>query len=176
MGTTDRTQNLTDRQQRFIDIYVVGLNARRAAAEAGYTGDDNALRVTGSNLLANPNVKSALQSRFREMIMTPEELLGRLTALAEADMSEFQDSEGNIDLLALKRAGLGSLVREISQTSQGSKLKLHDSMRAQELLAKYHQLLTDRVDITSNGKAIATEESIDRLSDIIARATDRDDA
>jgi hypothetical protein len=107
--------------------------------------------------------------------MSPEELLGRLSFIATADISDLQDEQGSIDLGALKDAGLGHLVREISQTSQGTKIKLHDAMRAQELLAKYHQLLTDRVDLTTDGKALATEDSIDRLSEIIARATNRDD-
>jgi len=107
--------------------------------------------------------------------MSPEELLRRMSHTATANVKDFVDEAGNVDLRKLHDAGHGALVREIAQTSQGTKLKLHDASRAQELLAKYHQLLTDRIDVTSNGKTVVTEESINKLSDIIARAMDRDD-
>ena len=167
---------LTAQQKTFCDHYVVCMSGIRAATKAGYTGSRETLWVQASHLLSLPKVKAYLDDRFAEHIMSPKELLRRLSYTAHADMSQFQDDEGNIDVMALREAGLGHLVRELTQTSQGTKLKLHDAMRAQEILAKYHQLLTDRVDVTTDGKRIVTEESIDRLSDIIARATNRNDA
>ena len=170
------SDELNPQQKAFCDSYVTSFSGIRAAIDAGYTGDRDTLYVTASNLLSLSKVKAYLETKWAERVMSPSELLSRFTHTANANMADFIDDTGNVDLSKLHAAGLGVLVRELTQTSQGTKIKLHDSMRAQELLAKYHQLLTDRVDITSNGKAIATEESIDRLSDIIARATDRDDA
>jgi len=169
------SNELTAQQKAFCDHYIISFSGVRSAIKAGYTGDRDSLYVTASHLLSLPKVKTYLDAKFVEHIMSPKELLARMTNTANADMSEFQSEDGSVDLKRIGDMGLGPLVREIAQTSQGTKIKLHDAMRAQELLAKYHQLLTDRVDITSGGKTIVTEESIDRLSDIIARATDRDD-
>jgi len=168
--------DLTEQQRSFCDHYVNCLSGVRSAELAGYGGTRDSLYVQASQLLSLPKVKEYLAAKFAERILSPEELLTRLSLTANANMADFTDSAGNIDLARVKDLGLGQLVREIAQTRDGTKIKLHDAMRAQELLIRYHGLLTDRVDITSDGKRIVTEESIDKLSDIIARATERDDA
>ena len=169
------TNDLTDQQKAFCDNYITSFSGVRAAVDAGYTGDRDTLYTQASHLLSLPKVRAYLDTKWAERIMSPNELLSRMSHTANANMASFTDDNGNVDLRKVKDAGQGVLVREIAQTSQGTKIKLHDAMRAQELLAKYHQLLTDRVDLTSNGKTIVTEESINKLGDIIARAMDRDD-
>lgn len=52
---------LNARQQAFVDCYAG--NATDAARKAGYTGTDDAIRVTASRLLAKPNIAAAIKAR-----------------------------------------------------------------------------------------------------------------
>lgn len=50
---------MTDKQERFVQEYLIDLNATQAAIRAGY-GPDSA-EVTGSRLLRNVKVQEAIQ-------------------------------------------------------------------------------------------------------------------
>ncbi|MBW3597201.1 MAG: terminase small subunit [Planctomycetes bacterium] len=63
MPTTE--SGLTPKQQRFVEEYLIDLNATAAARRAGYLGTYAALRVTASNLVAKPNVRRAIEKAFR---------------------------------------------------------------------------------------------------------------
>jgi phage terminase small subunit len=49
---------LTPRQQRFVDEYLIDLNATQAAIRAGYS--ENGAKVAGFRLLTNANVSAAV--------------------------------------------------------------------------------------------------------------------
>lgn len=57
---------LSDKQQRFVDVY--DGNATAAARLAGYTGTDASIAVTASRLLKLPKVAEAIRSRQKEEI------------------------------------------------------------------------------------------------------------
>lgn len=65
---------LTTRQRAFADAWVaakregVELTGAEVAIAAGYSGDDNSLRVTASRTLAHPRVREYLVSKAREML------------------------------------------------------------------------------------------------------------
>jgi phage terminase small subunit len=55
--------NLTPRQQRFVEEYLVDLNATRAYTRAGYRAkNDNVAAVSASRLLRNAKVRAALET------------------------------------------------------------------------------------------------------------------
>lgn len=56
---------LTPRQARFVDEYLIDLNGTQAAMRAGYSS--HGANVTGSQLLANPSVRSCVTQRQREL-------------------------------------------------------------------------------------------------------------
>lgn len=60
-------KELTPKQKLFVEHYLVTRNATKAAREAGYTGSDKAVQVSGSRLLSNPIVKAAVEKGFDEI-------------------------------------------------------------------------------------------------------------
>lgn len=59
MNETSKQRPLTPRQQRFVEEYMVDLNASAAARRAGYTGEPNTI---GPRLLANVSVAAAISA------------------------------------------------------------------------------------------------------------------
>lgn len=76
---------LTDRQSRFVDEYLVDLNATQAAIRAGYSAKGATVR--GSELLANRNVRSAVNkirnARSERMEITVASITSQLMVIAE---------------------------------------------------------------------------------------------
>jgi phage terminase small subunit len=53
---------LTPKQQRFVEEYLIDLNASRAYRAAGYKGNDNVCAVEGHKLLSNPKVQPVISA------------------------------------------------------------------------------------------------------------------
>lgn len=91
-------QRLTARQQRFVDEYLVDLNATRAAIRAGYSAR-TADRI-GPELLGKTCVSAAISAakaaRAEKVRMDSERVLQRLVDMAEADLADLYDDQGNL--------------------------------------------------------------------------------
>jgi len=162
---------LTMRRRLFVDA-ITGQamgNGTKAARLAGYKDDnENALAVTASFLLRIPKVQQAIARKIAARNCGPERVKANIAALAEADISNFVvvDDEGkaNIDWKAAAQAGAIGQIREwvedVIQTPDGNctvlkrRFKLYDRTKALELLARMNGQLTNKVDVTSGGKAI----------------------
>lgn len=87
MSTPRQPRGLTERQRRFVQAYSVTANGADSARRAGYTGDDQALAVTGSKLLRNPKVAQVLaaigRKKNREEIATRDRRLVVLSQIVE---------------------------------------------------------------------------------------------
>lgn len=57
---------LNARQQRFVEEYLVDLNATAAYKRAGYTAKGNAAEASASQLLSNPKVQQAVQAAMNK--------------------------------------------------------------------------------------------------------------
>lgn len=81
---------LTDKQRRFVDEYLIDLNATQAAIRAGYSGKTAA--VIAAENLTKPNVAAYLAQRRKEIAdktaITPEVVLQRWWDLANVDVNE----------------------------------------------------------------------------------------
>ena len=58
---------LTPKQQLFVDYYLQSFNATESARKAGYKGNDKTLSVVGSENLAKPCIVSQLTKRFNQV-------------------------------------------------------------------------------------------------------------
>ena len=71
---------MNPRQKKFIEEYLIDLNATAAARRAGYA--ENGIRVTGHRLLTDPNIAAAIAKRQKklqaETEITQEWVLKRL--------------------------------------------------------------------------------------------------
>jgi hypothetical protein len=84
------TRKPNPRQQRFIDEYLVDLNATQAAIRAGYS--KRCAAETGYDLLRNPHIAAAVaeaqQQRAKRTHITQDEVLKRWAEIATADARE----------------------------------------------------------------------------------------
>jgi phage terminase small subunit len=166
---SDKPMKFTGKQQAFIDAYFAcNFNGVRAARAAGYKGSYSVLGVAAHDNLKNPKIRAEIDRRFKELVMGKDEVLTRLTEIARADFGDLTDKDGNFDLKLAKRRGKSFLIKEQEFTEKfipqeghddivirTAKVKLHDPMRALELIGKYHSLFTEKQDITSGGEKIA---------------------
>jgi phage terminase small subunit len=125
-------QELTERQRLFVEAYIGPAkgNAREAARQAGYSGDDNALSQRGYELIRNPKIAELIGVRVQTAVMAANEVLSELSAVAKADWQNF---------LEIRRDREGEII--------SATLKLSDKIRSLELLGKFHKLFSDRVDL-----------------------------
>jgi len=146
---------LTKKQKAFVEYYLQEWNATRAALKAGYS-ERSAGSIGNENLL-KPEIMEEIQQRISEIAMSADEVMTTLAEIGRASIDDIMDvDEGGRLLFNFKRAqeqGKLHLIKSIMPTQSGTKVELHDRMRALELLGKHHKLFTDNVSI-NDGKAI----------------------
>ena len=105
----DRKSKLTLRHERFLDEYMIDLNATQAAIRAGYKA--RSAGVTGCRLLKNANVRAALNrkmaARARRLRIKQEEILTSLSEIAFADERPVLRGDAGEKAGAGKRRGRG---------------------------------------------------------------------
>lgn len=150
----------TARQRRFIDEYLVDLNATKAAERAGYRGPHVA--TTAHHLLLRPHVRAAvdeaLAARAARVEVTQDEVLREALRMLRSDFAQAFDENGNLKQVHeipedLRRAiasvetdelfeGRGEDRRQIGVTR---KLKFWPKDKALELLMRHLGMLNDKV-------------------------------
>ncbi len=144
---------LTLKQQKFIDAYLgeANGNATKAAQLAGYAGNDESIRVEGSRLLTNANVRAEIEKRFKENCMGAKEVLGRLADQARGAGAYIDTSLGKskpfFDVERMVRDGKGHLVKSIKYTNRGQcSIELYDAQAALTSIGRHHVLFTDKTE------------------------------
>lgn len=134
---------LPPKQRRFVEEYLVDLNASAAYRRAGYqTGNPN---VLGPRMLANARIQTelqeALQKRQVRCQIKQDDVLLSLKRLVEANIADY--AAWDRELLALvPSTGLTReqtyCIQEISMDKDGRvKIKLHDKIAAAVALLKH---------------------------------------
>jgi phage terminase small subunit len=160
------SDNLTAKQRAFADHYIA-LNSSKqpgaprrgwgteAARLAGYQGDDNTLGVAAFDLLRLAKIREYIRRKLRLHIMSSDEVLGRLSKHARADIVDVLTSEGEFDFKRAKKRGTSDLIRKLktrtitrtdnktgeSETEVIHEFELHNAQTALEIMAKHHNLL-----------------------------------
>lgn len=155
---------LNPRQRLFVEHYCRSLNATQAARKAGYTGEYFTLANIGYQNLKKVEIANAISQRLSKTVMGPDELSARLAKIARGSFSPFLHSDPDRVKGEAPKIDLGSeaaeehvdLIRDlktktftkISSEGDGGEesateiveidVKLHDPMRAMEILAKLH--------------------------------------
>jgi phage terminase small subunit len=133
---------MTPKMQKFVDEYLVDLNATQAAIRAGYS-KKTAYSIGVSNL-KKPEIQAAIQKRQKsaaeKLEITRERVLKELASIGFAKATDFltiqsgrvliKDSD---DVAADKLAALAS----VKEGMYGVEVKLADKARALEMLGKY---------------------------------------
>lgn len=137
---------LTPKQQRFVDEYLINLNATQAAIKAGYSA--KTAYAIGNENLSKPEIVAAISKakakRAAKTEITAERVLEELGRIAFANAGDFFN--WGPDGITIRDKGdltreQQSIVAEVAQTTTkygGSvRVKLHDKMAALNLLAKH---------------------------------------
>lgn len=159
---------LTPKQARFVDEYMVDLNASAAARRAGYSV--RTAEWQGPQLLGKAHVSAVIAERQAERCkrtqIDADWVLRRLAGEAEADLADLYDDGGNLipmrEWPMVFRRGLVvgfETVHEITGSGETAsrllvrKIKLQDRTKTVELIGKHVgvQAFRERMEHTGPG-------------------------
>lgn len=92
---------LTDRQAKFVDEYLIDLNATQACIRAGYsakTADRIGPELLGKTCVAEA-VKAAMENRSKRVQRTADDVMRDLAAIRADAMQIVHDKDGNAVML-----------------------------------------------------------------------------
>lgn len=146
---------LRDKQQRFVDEYLIDLNATQAAIRAGYSV--KTANEQGSRLLANVSVQTAIAEKMAERSrrtgVNQDRVVLELAKIAFVKLTDIIDEKGKIKDTATEDdlACLEGYKYKYSDTDSGysveREVKLSSKMKALELLGKHLGMWNDKVDL-----------------------------
>ena len=165
---TDDGSNLTTKQQEFIHYYVKYHNATRAAGLAGYEGDDNALGVAGHRLLRDAKIRTEIDRLFREQVPSADETLQLIGTAAKFDPTPYLQDDMTLDVHKMGQDGLGTVIEGVKPGRYGPEVTLASPQTAQKMLAQYHRLLRQQVDMDVTATASMDAADIANLAQQLA--------
>lgn len=127
---------MKDRQRRFVDEYLIDLNAEAAAVRAGYS--PRYARGNAYKLVARSGIKEYIEKRMAEkeseLIADQNEVLRYLTAVMRG--------ESTSEEIIVEGIGDGrSKARKLEKTPSEK-----DRLKAAELIGKRYGLFTDKIE------------------------------
>lgn len=155
---------LTEKQQRFVDEYLIDLNATQAAIRAGYSA--KTADVQGSRMLGNVKVQQAISEAMAERSkrtgVNQDRVVLELAKIAFVKMPDLVDSEGRIrdDATDDDIACIESIKYKSSESETGSsverEVKISPKLKALELLGKHLGMWNDKLDVNVTQPIVIT--------------------
>ena len=140
---------MTKKQKRFVEEYLIGLNATQAAIRAGYS--PKTAYSMGNENLNKPELKAYIETELDKIhsakIADAEEVMKYLTSVMRGEHTE------EIPILC------GDGCQELTQKEVGAKERL----KAAELIGKRYGMFTDKVGVEGAVPVIITGD--DQLED-----------
>jgi len=149
---------LTAKQERFVEEYLVDLNATQAAIRAGYSS--KTANEQGSQLLANLSIRARIDEAMAELSrrtgVNQERVIRELARLAFVNAPDVIDvksatlKEGvtEDDTAAIQSVKVKIISGDIE--SEEREIKLADKLKALELLGKHFGMFTDKVSLVGS--------------------------
>ena len=134
-------KELTPKQQRFCDEYLISMNATHAALKAGYS---NSTAMSGQ-LMLFPKIKAYLAERTeaiqKKVQVSQEMVIAELAKVAFADMSDFFGADGKVkpmnEVSDKAKAGLWNLKISEKDGETTVTIRMHNKMAALGKLMSY---------------------------------------
>ena len=162
---------LTEKQQRFVDEYMIDLNATQAAIRAGYSV--KTANEQGSQNLAKLSIQQAIAEQMAERSkrtgINQDRVVLELAKIALVKMTDIVDSQGRIksDASPDDLACIESVRYKESESDTGSsverEVKIASKLKALELLGKHLGMWNDKLDVNITQPIVITGE--DALED-----------
>ena len=163
---------MTKKQQRFVNEYLIDLNATQAAIRAGYSPDT--AQQMGSENLSKPVIRNAIDKaiaeRSRRTGINQDRVINEIAKVAflnPADMIDLNEAAVRDDADRDDTACIASVKVKTIPTDEGviseREVKTYDKLRALEMLGKHLGMFTDRVKMEGAVPIVITGD--DQLED-----------
>lgn len=150
---------LTQKQKRFVEEYLIDLNATQAAIRAGYSPDT--AQQMGSENLSKPVIRNAIEKamaqRSKRTGINQERVIMEIAKLAflnPADVIDWEAATVKTDALPEDTACIASIKVKTIPTEDGDiterEVKTYDKLKALELLGKHLGIFTEKCKVESN--------------------------
>lgn len=143
---------MTKKQKRFVEEYLIDMNATAAAIRAGYS--PKTATSIGAENLTKPDVRAhvdaAIAERSRRTGVTQDRVIRELARLAFADPTQvvnFRTGEVYHDLSEDDRAIIAGVKVKDGDTFTEREVKLTDKTRALELLGRHLGMFQDNISL-----------------------------
>jgi len=171
---SNSSDELNPKQQRFVQEYLIDLNATQAALRSGYS--KRSAMITGHRLLKNAKIAARIDrhraDKAAALSITAERVLREYARIAFADVRQLASVEDLTWVDEKLRANgitvrasdtwsddLAAAVAEISATAHGPKIKMHDKQHALDALSKHLGLF--QADNEQSTPQVACPQAVD---------------
>lgn len=159
---------LTEKQQRFVEEYLIDLNATQAAIRSGYSA--KTADVQGSRMLANVKVQQAISeimaNRSKRTGVNQDMVVQELARIAFVKMTDVVNAYGEIrpDASDDDLACIESVKYKRSDTDTGSseerEIKIASKLKALELLGKHLGMWNDKLDVNVTAPIVISGDDV----------------
>ena len=146
---------LTAKQKRFVEEYLIDLNATQAAIRAGYSA--KTANEQGARLLANVSVQDVVSRKMAERSkrtgISQDRIVLELARIAFMKMTDIVNADGEINTGATDDdlACIESIKYKKSESDTGyseeREVKVASKLKALELLGKHMGMWNDKLDV-----------------------------
>ena len=152
---------MTKKQKRFVEEYLIDLNATQAAIRAGYS--PKTANEQGARLLANVSISHAVAKaeaeRSKRTGINADRVVKELARIAFAKITDVVHTDdvtirrdaSEDDLAAVQSVKVKTMNSD-KGSSEEREVKLNDKIRALELLGKHLGMWDDRFSVDMDGK------------------------
>lgn len=165
---------LTGKQARFVEEYLIDLNATQAAIRAGYS--KKTAQIIGFENLSKPIISSAIEAaqkaRSERTEITQDKVLAEYAKLAFLDPRRFYDSTGALIPVPLLPADVAAALSsmkvtvergaEEGQMNDVKEIKFTDKKGALDSVARHLGMFKDRLELSGQvdiGETIRLERA-----------------
>jgi len=162
---------LTAKQKRFANEYLIDLNAAQAAIRTGYS--IKTAKSQGQRLLTNADLKKYIEKHLDKDAESNKILIAKviqeLQKIGFSDINDYMtwDEETgkiipskDIDTTALSQVVISekhlAVKKESEIIDRQVKFKMHDKIKALDILSKYLKLYSDNVNVNFPDKIVVT--------------------
>lgn len=150
---------LTAKQQRFVEEYLIDLNATQAAIRAGYS--TKSAKDIGCENLAKPNIRAcidkAMAERSKRTGINADRVLQELARIGfvnPKDIINFNKASVHADASVDDLAAIQSVKVKTMQSENGDmverEVRLNDKLKALELMGKHLGMFKENVNLNAN--------------------------
>lgn len=164
---------MTPKQERFVQEYLIDLNATQAAIRAGYS--KKRADAIGYDILRKPEIQAAIQEGQKRIAhnlgVTAERIVTEYARIAFADMGALADWNArgmtirpSNEIVPDQTAAIQEVVLTPAKDGGISiRIKLHDKIRALDSLARHLGMFEDKVNVTVPSLAERLRQAQERV-------------